>query len=93
MPNLKIYGFPSEILKMLIPRLKELFKDDPEFNEIIITIIYSTAKTLKDEIPAPYIEVADSDTDRGRRLSNIISTRLHVDVEQTLIQEFTPASQ
>ncbi len=90
MPNIKLYSFNSRGVRSVKETLRELFKDHPDFDKMVVTVISSTVTTVKDGTPAPYIEVADTDTPRGKTVADEISKVLKADVEQTLIIKFTP---
>ncbi|MCK4473969.1 hypothetical protein KAU40_01760 [Candidatus Parcubacteria bacterium] len=93
MPNFKLFGYREEKSRDLEKKIKKIFQKSPDREEMVVTTIPSTVKRLKDNSNAPYIEIADSDSGKGKRLLKKLSQALNEDMELTPIDVFVPADE
>jgi len=98
MTNFKLFGFDETQARDLKNKIRKIVKKggfDP--SDMVITyVVGSTVERLEDETKdnkAPYIEIADDNSERAMTILEELSGILKEDMEVTTINIFVPAEE
>ena len=92
MTNFKLFGYTEEEVRELKEKIRRLFMGIEDNGMVVTTIPGSEAEALNNKVKCPYIEVADSDKERGLTIAEKLSRELGEDIELTPITKFIPAN-